>query len=169
MGVGSQISESEYLHTAYQPDCEYADGAIIERNVGTQDHSRLQAALTAYLFNRRKRWDIHVYPEQRVRVGPRRYLIPDLCVVTGERPAEQVLTSPPLIWIEILSPEDRTIRINQKVREVLDFGVPYVWVIDPQTLESELHTMSGGRTLEDGVLRIEGTGIEVPLGLLEED
>lgn len=96
-------------------------------------------------------------------------MIPDLCVVPGERPAEQILTSPPLIWIEILSPEDRTIRINQKVREVLGFGVRYVWVIDPQTLESELHTKSGTRTLEDGTLRVEGTRIEVPLQLVEED
>jgi len=169
VSVGSQISELEYLNTAYKPDCEYADGAVIERNVGTQDHSWLQAALTAYFFRRRSRWGIHVFTDQRVRVRPGSYLISDLCVVAGERPVEQVFTSPPLIWIEILSPEDRTIRINQKVREVLDFGVPYVWVIDPETLESELHTKSGTRTLEDGTLRVEGTGIEVPLRLLEED
>ncbi len=141
----------------------------MERNLGTQDHSWLQAALTAFFFKRRKEWRVQVYPEQRIRIRPGRYLIPDLCVVAGERPAEQVFTSPPLIWIEILSPEDRTIRINQKVREILDFGVPYVWVIDPQTLESELHTRSGSRTLEDGRLRVEGTAIEVPLRELEND
>jgi Uma2 family endonuclease len=169
MGVGSQISESEYLNTAYQPDCEYADGVVIERNVGTQDHSWLQAVLGAYFFLRRKLWGIHVFPGQRIRIRPGRYLVPDLCVAAGDRSAEQVFASPPLIWIEILSPEDRTIRINQKVREVLDFGVPYVWVIDPQTLESELHTKSGTCTLEDGILRVEGTSIEVPLRLLEED
>ena len=55
------------------------------------------------------------------------------------------------------------------MREVLAFGVPYVWVIDPGTLESDLHTASGSRKLEDSVLRIEGAAIEVPLRSLDED
>jgi Uma2 family endonuclease len=169
MSVGALISEWEYLHSDYQPDCEYADGILIERNVGTTEHSWLQTALGAYFFRRRRQWGIHVYTEQRVRIRHRRYLIPDLCVVVGERPAGPVLTSPPLLWIEILSPEDQPERVSQKVREVLEFGVPYVWVIDPETLESDLHTASGSRKLEDGILRIEGTAIDVPLRALDED
>jgi Uma2 family endonuclease len=169
MGVSYLISESEYLHTDYQPDCEYADGILIERNVGEQKHSWLQGALVAYFFRRRRLWGIHVYPEQRVRIRHKRYLIPDVCVVLGQRPPEPVFTSPPLLWIEILSPEDQPERVAQKVREVLAFGVPYVWVIDPGTLESDLHTAAGSRKLEDGILRIEGTAIEVPLRGLDED
>jgi len=169
MGVSFLISESEYLHTDYQPDCEYADGILIERHVGEQEHSWLQAALAAYFFRRRKVWGTHVYTEQRVRIRHKRYLIPDVCVVLGERPPEQVFSSPPLLWIEILSPEDQPERVAQKVREVLAFGVPFVWVIDPGTLESDLHTASGSRKLEGGVLRIEGTVIEVPLHSLDED
>ena len=168
MIAGTQVSEWEYLHTDYEPDCEFADGVLIERNVGTKDHSWLQAKLIAFFFNRRKAWGIYVYPEQRIRLRPSRYLIPDLCVVTGEAPKEQVFTTPPLLWVEILSPEDRTIRMNRKVREVLDFGVPYVWVIDPETMESDLHRPSGSHALEDAILRIEGTPIEVPLKMLEE-
>jgi Uma2 family endonuclease len=169
MGVSYLISESEYLRTDYQPDCEYADGILIERNVGEQEHSWLQAALAAYFFRRRKLWGIHVYTEQRVRIRSKRYLIPDVCVVLGERPSEPVFTTPPLLWIEILSPEDQPERVAQKVREVLAFPVPYVWVIDPGTLESNLHTPFGSGKLEDGVLRIEGTAIEVPLHSLDED
>jgi Uma2 family endonuclease len=169
MGVSYLISESEYLHTDYQPDLEYADGILIERNVGTPEHGWLQAALTAYFFRRRKRWGIEVYTEVRVRIRDKRYLIPDVCVVLGERTTEPVFTSPPVLWIEILSPEDQPERVAQKVREVLAFGVPYVWVIEPETLESDLHTASGCRKLEDGILRIEGTAIEVPLHALDED
>jgi hypothetical protein len=55
------------------------------------------------------------------------------------------------------------------VREVLDFGAPFVWVIDPETLESTLHTTQNMAVLSDGVLRIPGTPIEVPLQVLEED
>ena len=169
MGVSYLISESEYLHTDYQPDCEYADGILIERNLGTPEHGWLQAALAAYFFRRRRRWGIHAYTEVRVRVRERRFLIPDVCVVLGQKPTGRVLTAPPLLWIEILSPDDQPERVAQKVREVQAFGVPYVWVIDPVSFESDLHTASGSRKLEDGILRIEGTAIEVPLRALDED
>ena len=169
MGVGILISEEEYLHTSYSPDCEFEDGVLIERNLGTKDHSSLQGALIAYFYRRRKSWNIHVFPEQRIRIRVRKYLIPDLCIVSGPEPPEQVFQTAPLIVIEILSPDDRTIRVNDKVRQWRDFGVPYVWVIDPETLESELHDERGRTSLQDGVLRIPGTPIEVPLQLLDED
>jgi Uma2 family endonuclease len=169
MGTGSLVTEDEYLHTAYEPDCEFEDGVLIGRNVGTRDHSELQAALGAYFFRRRKAWDIHVYTEQRIKRRDGKYMIPDICVVRGPAPAEQVFTAPPLIWIEILSPEDRHVRVNRKVREALELGTPYVWVIDPETLESELHTAQGHGTLPDGVLRIPEAGIVVPLGEVFED
>ena len=169
MATGTLVSEEEYLHTAYEPDCEFEDGVLIERNVGTVDHSSLQAALAAYFFNRRKTWNLHVMPEVRVRARAGKYLIPDLCVVEGPKPSGQVLETPPFLWIEILSPEDRPLRVNRKVQAVLEMGVPYVWVIDPETLESELHTGDKRMTLEDGVLRIPGTPIEVPLTGIFED
>src|SRR5690348_14219997 len=103
MGVGTLISEDEYLHTSYQPDCGFEDGVLIERNVGTESHSWLQAALAAYFFRRRKAWAITGYTEQRIRVRVRKYMIPDLCIVQGPRAKEPVLTHPPLLVIEILS------------------------------------------------------------------
>jgi len=126
-------------------------------------------ALAAYFFRRRREWNLHVFPEQRVRLRARRYLIPDVCVYLGPEPVDQVFQTPPLLWIEILSPEDRAIRVNRKVKEVLEFGATYVWVIDPETLESELHSRQGGSELTDGVLRIPGTPIEVPLHAVFED
>ena len=114
MSTRTLISEEEYLHTAYEPDCEYEDGVLIERNVGEQDHSWLQAALTAYFFRRRKLWSLHVFTEQRYQIRQGKYMIPDVCVIMGSRPAEKVFSTPPFLWIEILSPEDRPIRINEK-------------------------------------------------------
>ena len=169
MGVGTLISEAEYLRTSYTPDCEFEDGVLIERNTGTKDHSRLQGALIAYFYRRRKAWQIHVFPEVRIRIRDGKYLIPDVCVVSGPEPAEQIFEHPPLIVIEILSPDDRMIRVNEKVRQWREFRVPYVWVIDPETLESELHHDAGSVKLEDGVLRIPNTPIEVPLRQLDED
>ena len=169
MGVGTLISEHDYLRASYEPDCEFEDGVLIERNVGTKDHGKLQRALIVYFHARRKSWNINVFPEQRIRIREGRYLIPDICIVSGPEPPEQVFQTPPLLVIEILSPDDRMLRVNDKVRQWRDFGVPYVWLIDPETLESELHDQRGGASLRDGVLRIPGTPIEVPLRLLDED
>jgi len=163
------VSEEEYLSTAYEPDCEYEDGVLIERNVGEKGHSWLQGALIAWFFRRRKLWNIEVYPEQRVRIRKGKYMLPDICVFQRPSPDEEVFSTPPLIWIEILSREDRPIRVNQKVRQVLEFGVPNVWVIDPETLECEIHTPQGSRKIDDGVPRVDGAPIEVPLHGLDEE
>jgi Uma2 family endonuclease len=169
MGIGALISEDEYLHTTYSPDYGFADGVLIERNVGTESHSWLQGALASYFFSRRKLWGITPYTEQRIKIRSGKYMIPDLCVILGPRAKESILTSPPLLVIEILSPEDRPGRVKKTIQEWRDFGVPYVWSVDPETLESELYDGRGRTRLEDGVLRIPGTPIEVALRLLDED
>jgi Uma2 family endonuclease len=163
------VSEEEYLNTSYEPDCEYLDGELVEKNVGTKGHSKVSLLLAAYFLRRQKLWNIKVYTDVRTRIRRGKYLLPDVIVYSGEEPNEEVFTTPPLIWIEVLSPDDRPIRVSRKVRELLAFGVPYVWIIDPQTLESEVYTPQGSTILADGICRIPGTPIEVPLQQLEED
>ena len=163
MGTGVLVSEEEYLHTDYEPDCEYEDGVLIERNVGKKRHSRLQALIGSYFCRREQLWDIETFTEQRHRIRKGKYMIPDICVVRRPSPDEEIFSVPPLIWIEILSPEDRTIRVNKKIQQLIEFGVPNIWVIDPETLEAEIHTQQGSRIVEDGILRVDGTPIEVPL------
>src|ERR1035438_1247241 len=126
MGTTTVISEETYLRTSYGPDCEYADGVLIERNLGEQDHSWLQLALGSYFFRRRKIWGIEAFTEQRHFIRPGRYMIPDVCVIRSPRPVEKVFDKPPLIWIEILSPEDRPIRVNEKIRELREIGRAHV-------------------------------------------
>jgi Uma2 family endonuclease len=161
------VSEQEYLSARYEPDCEFEDGVLIERHVGTEKHSWLQAALAAYFFRSRKQWGLNVYTEQRNLIRPGKYKLPDVGVVMGARPTAQILEQPPLLAIEILSPEDKPLRVDRTIAEWLDFGVRYVWVIDPETLESALHTSQGRVNIEDATLRIPG--IEVPLRQLDEE
>jgi Uma2 family endonuclease len=165
----SLISEEAYLASHYEPDCEFEDGVLIERHVGTEKHSWLQAALAAYIFRRRKAWGINVYTEQRSRVRSGKYKLPDVCIVEGPRPQTPIFEQPPLVAIEILSPEDRPLRVDQTIAEWLEFGVGYVWVIDPETLESVLHTGRGRITVVDATLRVPTTPIVIPLVDLEND
>ena len=136
--------------------------------MGELPHADLQGLIYGYFLKFRKIWRIRPLVEMRVRIRESRYRIPDVCVVKGGRPAERILTSPPWIWIEVLSPEDRPLRIQRKVREVLDFGCEWVWVIDPETLESRVYTKDSDYDLADGVFRIPGTDIAVPLHELED-
>jgi Uma2 family endonuclease len=163
------VTEQEYLGTHYEPDCEFEDGVLIERHVGSEKHSWLQAALAAYFFRRRKAWNVNVYTEQCNRIRPGKYKLPDVCVVLGARPETPIFEEPPLLAIEILSPEDKPLRVDRTIAEWLDFGVAYVWIIDPETLESAVHTRQGRVRVEDATLSIPGTNIEVPLRKLDED
>jgi len=159
----------EYLRTSYSPDCDYVDGEVQERNLGQTDHSWIQGILIAYLFSRRKEWGITVLPEQRVRVSKTRFRIPDVCVVLGPKPAEQVLTVPPFLCIEILSPEDRMSPVQERIRDYLNMGVAYVWVLDPETKRAySFSSPEGLREEKGGVLRTENPAMEVPLNEIFE-
>jgi len=157
------ISVAEYLRTAYRPDRDYVDGEVQERNLGERDHSKLQGEFLYYFRSRKKQWNVFVYPEQRVQVAPTRFRIPDVCVYVGEDPKEQVFRTPPFICIEVLSPEDRTSRFQQRIDDYLAFGVGYVWVIDPAARRAWVHTKNGAQEAKDQVLRTENPDLAVPL------
>jgi Uma2 family endonuclease len=166
MSIDAQVSVREYLTTDYSPDCDYVDGVVEERNLGEYDHAQLQTALAAYLFSRRKQWGVRVVVEQRVQVAPTRFRIPDLCVMLDEEPKEQILTKPPFMCIEILSPEDRMSRMQERVNDYIRFGVPYVWILDPKEQKAYRCTTAG--LTEVAELRTGNPEILVPLRELFE-
>jgi Uma2 family endonuclease len=131
MATTTIVPVEEYLRTCYDPDREYVDGALLERNVGERRHSRLQL-LWAVLLGSREKGRFHAYTEQRVRVSPQpRYRIPDLCVMALPYQPEPVFTHPPHLIIEILSPDDEPADMLEKIADYLKFGVPHVWLPDP--------------------------------------
>ena len=67
MGAATLIPVEEYLHTNYDPDREYVDGEVVERNVGEKTHSRIQRRLLVYLELHAKELGIESFPEQRVQ------------------------------------------------------------------------------------------------------
>ena len=71
----------------------------------------------------------------RVQVSSTRFRIPDICVLVGDFPTEQIFRTPPFLAIEVLSKKDRKRDVLEKVEDYLRFGVPYVWVINPRTRE----------------------------------
>src|ERR1700733_9298323 len=105
MVSATQIPVSEYLQTSYRPDREYVDGEVRERNVGKYEHSCIQALLAAWFLHHVQTWKAVPLTEQRVKVGPTRVRLPDVALVPVG-PAPDVIVEPPLLVIEILSPDD---------------------------------------------------------------
>ena len=163
METAALISIDEYLRTSYDPDCDYVDGRLEERNVGKRDHSAFQAEVTFYLITRKKQWGIRAYTEQRIRISPRRVRLPDVCVVKGSRPEEEVFTQPPFICIEILSEEDRVSRVQERLNDYLEFGVPYIWLVDPVKKQAWTYSSVGLLLVQDGVLRASQPSVTIPL------
>ena len=166
MVTATLISVEEYLSTSYDPDCDYVDGEVLERNLGEKSHSKAQGRIFAYLFARREQWSIHVFVEQRVQVKPTRFRIPDVCVYIGPEPVEEVFAEPPFLCIEILSSEDRWSRMQQKINDYLAFGVRYIWVVDPWTRKVFANANGGMREVAE--LKTENPELVVPLTAIFE-
>jgi Uma2 family endonuclease len=163
MAARTLISVEEYLRTSYRPDCDYVDGEVVERNLGEFDHAWLQTAVAAYFFSRRRQWNITVLTEMRVQVKATRFRIPDVCVTLSDV-KERILTQPPFLCIEILSPEDRMSRVEERIADYFAMGVPNVWVLDPETKQAYSATPDEGlREIKSGVLATENPAIEMPL------
>jgi Uma2 family endonuclease len=133
MATTVQVSLETYLTTSYEPDVDYVDGVLEDRNVGEYDHNIVQMAILLWFHSNAKQWRIRTIQEQRTRVASTKVRIPDVCVFARDAPIEQVFTRPQLIAIEVLSPEDRHSRIDARLNSFRSFGVPNLWVVDPQT------------------------------------
>lgn len=164
------VSLNEYLNTDYEPDCDYVDGFLEERNVGKKKHSRTQTRLSAWLHAREADHGFTVLTEQRVQVAPRRVRIPDICLLE-RADQDEVTQHPPLLWIEILSPEDRWQRIQTRLNDALSFGVRTIWIIDPYEKQAWIATAERGTVpVEDARLRSTNPTLEVDLKeILPED
>ncbi len=121
----------EYLRTSFEDaDQDYVDGALEVRHVGELPHSLLQARMLTLLTAWRG-LDLRVLPEIRIPIAPARYRVADVAAWRPGPIGTRVPTVPPFLVVEILSPEDRLVRLQPKIQDYLRAGVEHVWVIDP--------------------------------------
>jgi len=149
------IPIAEYLSTAYQPDRDFVEGQVEERNVGEFEHGRIQGLLAAWFVNHEREWAIVTVTEQRMRVGPNRIRIPDVCLLRASAPREKVTQTAPLLCIEILSPEDRLSRTLQVMEDYLAMGLEHLWIVDP--IERTAYTFTAA-----GLLHAPGPRLTIP-------
>lgn len=131
--TAAPVSVEEYLSSTYEPDVEYVDGHLEERNVGEIEHSDVIAAIMDGFQRHAKEWQIRVRPDVRIQVSPTRYRVPDIVICSRSSQDKRIVREAPLLIIEVLSPEDRISRYQQRIADYHGMGVKAVWVIDPET------------------------------------
>jgi Uma2 family endonuclease len=159
MATATKIPLEVYLRSSeYEPDAEYVDGVIEERPVGGYDHAAWQLAILTY-FMRHPEWKLKALPELRVQVSPTRFRVPDVTVLDQDAPREQIITHPPLMAFEILSPEDTVTRMLIKLADYAGMGIEGIFVIDPATHSYYIY-QQGSLDHIDGPCNIGGRPID---------
>ena len=131
-----------------EPETEWVRGRALQKVSPLRTHARLQLALAKKL----DRWAEgrgEVGTEWRFRVAPpgevRRPLVPDVAYVSNDRLrplSDEELELPPLapdVAVEILSPGNRRIDIDDKIETYLRAGSSLVLIVDPRRRVVELH------------------------------
>jgi Uma2 family endonuclease len=130
MATGAPVvSLEEYLRTSYDPDVEFVDGVLVERNIGDWLHSRVQSNLLFAIAQ--KCPQLKVVPGLRSKTTPTRYRIPDVCVLLAPPQTDYLLDAAFLVG-EVLSEDDVMSRVIAKLKEYAAQGVPNIWLIDPR-------------------------------------
>jgi Uma2 family endonuclease len=154
------LTLEEYLHTVYRPDCDFVDGHLEERNLGETAHGLLQVELSYWFRSRCEEWKIRVITELRTRVAASRVRIPDVSVVFDDAAlSEKVRQTPPLIAIEIMSPEDRMSRVVKRLDDFIRMGIENIWLLDPQERVAYTYSKFGLKLCEEDRLEVAGTPI----------
>lgn len=121
---------------------ELVDGRMVEWDVPSRRHGRLEALLTSELvqYVRQHRLGSVATGETMVRIGASMHDARgsdiEFCrrgkVSQRDSRAPASLTVPDLV-VEIISPSDRADRVLEKIYDWLRAGVELLWYIDPET------------------------------------
>jgi len=164
MSTNVQMDVEEYLRTSFDgSDCEYLDGAIVERNMGELPHGDVQVNLAVLLRQLRRQLGIRVVTEIRIQIHSRRYRVVDIAVWRDDNIGANVPTVAPFLVIEILSPEDCMVRMLPKIQEYLSIGVEWVWVIAPDEKSALSYSQRNPAGAVCELLLTENPVIEIPL------
>lgn len=138
-----KLSFEEYLtyDDGTENRYELVDGELLKMPPLTGDHEDIIDFLyiSFYLEIQRLLLDWAVKQGRTgVRTTPKKARVPDICVITKEQQQSMkgkpaVLQSPPLLAVEVVSPESVKRDYEQKSAEYAAIRIPEYWIIDPLT------------------------------------
>ena len=156
-------TEAEYLAYRGKPNCEYVDGVMIPKAWGTYKHGSVQGRLGGLLDERSAKFEAVIEWTVRLRAG--KWFVPDVAVQRRDAIQDPYPELPIYLCVEIFSPGDRLGEMLSKGEAYHDWGVPYFWVVDPETRQAWSYD-KGGRPKEvptDGEL----TAGEIAIPMVE--
>jgi len=144
MASKTLVPVQDYLRMSFDgPDREYVDGEIRERHLGSKPHSKGQRRLSRFFDNLSDSHSLHPFPDLRVKISDRHYLVADIAVYFGNEPEENVPSDPAELVVEVVSEDDRQVEILEKLAEFHAWGVKHIWVVDPWTRKLFVYDNSG--------------------------
>ena len=153
------VPVEEYLRTSYKPACEYIEGVLRQKPMPSLKHSKLQRQVARLIDAQAP--SFQALPELTLRIRRSKFLVPDLVVARPERLQDPYPTGPVHLCVEIMSPEDRFAQVVGKCDEYLAWGVPTVWILDPENRRAWQYEgwppqeVSPGGFLEAGEIHVE--------------
>jgi Uma2 family endonuclease len=138
---------------------ELVKGELIQMSPTGDEHGQVTMELATRLHQFVKMHNLgRVYAAEtgfKLESNPDTVRAPDVAFVSRERvEATGTLpgyrSGPPDLVVEVLSPSDRTGKVEAKVKEWLETGARMLWVVSPK-----LHTVTVYRSLTDIVILTE--------------
>ena len=126
------VSTEEYLRTSYEHDPELIDGTLKERPMPTRLHAFVEAMIVHWFVLHMDEWGLMPLPEVRTRVRPGSFRLPDVAVVHRGPVESSTQDEPPLIAIEILSPDDSFSDLRGRATDLAAMGTGHVWLLEPE-------------------------------------
>jgi Uma2 family endonuclease len=163
MAASAQLSITDYLNTTYDPDLEYVDGRLVERNGGKWEHGRLIILLGIWFGQHEQEWSIQTATDVRTRVSWTRVRLPDV-LLAGMNPQTPVVEEAPILCVEILSEGDTYAETQRKCEEYIRMGAKATWIINP--MNRTARSWNGTNWVEATRLEVPNTPIYVELQYL---
>jgi Uma2 family endonuclease len=138
------ITPEQYLATHFEREPELVHGELVEKSLPTFSHGKTQLRLCMLLGGAGSGGT-----EVRMKLAEDLFRIPDFALFEQE-PEKELPESPPLLIVEIASPDDRLRDVEQKLEEYRAWGVAHVWFVEPEL--KKLYTYDRGLT---NVARLE--------------
>ena len=156
------VPVDEYLRTSYKPACEYRDGVLTQKLRPTWKHafviSRIMKLIEAANPN------VWAVSELSVRLRAERYLVTDVAVQRHDSIQDPNPAQPIPLCVKVLSPGDRLSETIAKGEEYLEWGVPTVWIVDPE--KRVAWELSAELGLHEAIESLTAGEIAIPLARL---
>lgn len=153
MATEALITREQYLATHTDRETELVHGELVERPLPTRSHGRTQQRLA--VLDRAG----YCCTEVRMRLAEDLYRIPEVAVFEGSGPAEEIPTTPPMLIVEISSPEDRFQEMFRQLEEYRAWVVQHIWLVEPEL--KRCHIYENGSLTEVSRFTLPQFGLEI--------